>query len=136
MIRASAALMVGMGCVVLAGTAHADSCAKSRDYILENAAELPQKPQVYRDLFKDCLETLQFSNVKDAFILQAGAIAVIPRNDSVSATASTLAQFCTRFPKGNLHFIGRKIQAQAASISRAVRLSTQSTPCEKISGGG
>jgi hypothetical protein len=128
--------MIGLGCVVLAGTAHADSCGKSRDYILENAAELPQKPQVYQELFKDCLETLQLSNVKDAFILQAGAIAVIPRNDSVSATASTLAQFCTRFPRGNLHFIGRKIQAQAASISRAVRLSTQSTPCEKISGGG
>lgn len=127
MIRAGTILMIGLGCTVLAGTARADSCAKSRDYILENAADLPQKPQAYQELFKNCLETLQLSNVKDAFILQVGAIAIIPRNDSVSATASTLAQFCTRFPKGNLHFIGRKVQPQAASISRAVRLSTQST---------
>jgi hypothetical protein len=135
MIRPGIVLMVGLGCIV-PSAAWADSCGKSRDYILENASDLPQKPEVYRGLFKDCLETLQLSNVKDAFILQTGAIAVIPRNDSVSATASTLAQFCTRFPNGNLHFIGRKIQAQAASISRAVRLSTASTPCQKISGGG
>src|SRR6187549_2847743 len=98
MSRAGIVLMMGLGCVVLAGTARADSCTKSRDYILENAVDLPQKPQAYQELFKNCLETLQLSNVKDAFILQAGAIAVIPRNDSVSATASTLAQFCTRFP--------------------------------------
>ncbi|MDB5599789.1 MAG: hypothetical protein JWN71_1833 [Xanthobacteraceae bacterium] len=135
MIRAGIFLMAGVGCV-MPSAAQADSCGKSRDYILENASDLPQKPQVYQQLFKNCLETLQLSNVKDAFILQTGAIAVIPRNDSLSATASTLAQFCTRFPKGNLHFIGRKVQAQAASISRAVRLSTQSTPCQKISGGG
>lgn len=128
-------VMLGVICVVLPGAALADSCAKSRDYILESGADLPQKPQVYQDLFKDCLETLQLSNVKDAFILQAGAIAVIPRNDSISATASTLAQFCTRFPKGDLHFVGRKLEKQAASVSRAVRLSTASTPCTKISGG-
>jgi hypothetical protein len=129
-------LMIGLCGTVLIGPAYADSCAKSRDYILESGADLLQKPQVYQDLFKDCLETLQLSNVKDAFILQGGAIAVVPRNDSVSSTASTLAQFCTRFPKGDLHFIGRKLQSQAASVSRAVRLSTASTPCSKISGGG
>jgi len=52
---------------------------------------LPQRPKVYQDLFKNCLDTLQMSNVKDAFVLKAGAIAVIPKIDGVAATQENIA---------------------------------------------
>jgi hypothetical protein len=116
--------------------AAADSCTSSRDTIL-NGSNLPQKPAMYRTLFRMCLETLQLSNVKDAFVLRAGGIAILPRNDSVSATSTTLAQFCTRFPKGHAHFIGRKERRRVKSVAQAVDFgSVNSTPCVKIMGGG
>lgn len=117
--------------------AQAEGCTKSRDYILDNSIDLPQKPETYRALFKMCLETLELSNVQDAFILKAGAVAVVPRNDSVPATTSTLAQFCTRFPKGHVHFVGRKDRRRVLNMARAVEFgSATSTPCVKIRGGG
>ena len=118
-----------------ANAAHADSCDKSRDYILASG-DLPQKPEAYRDLSKMCRETLLLSNVKDAFLLKAGAVAVVPRTDSVSATASTLSQFCSRFPKGTLHFVSRSERRQAADTARAVRIGVgNTTPCKKITRG-
>lgn len=119
-------------------TAQADSCAKSRDYILANASgDLPRRSKSYQELYKSCLQTLQLPNVKDAYVLKSGAIAVLPRNDSVPATAGTLAQFCTRFPQQTLRFITRKEKRVVNNIARVVQLSTsQSTPCQKISGGG
>ena len=84
--------------LLLPSPARAESCSRSRDYIFANSSgELPQKPKVYQDLFKNCLDTLLMSNVKDAFILKGGAIAVIPKDDGVTATTTTLAQFCGRF---------------------------------------
>jgi hypothetical protein len=127
-----------LACVVVAHPVQAESCSKSRDYILLNSAgDLPQRPKVYQDLFKSCLDTLQLSNVKDAFVLKAGAIAVIPKNDGVSATAGTLAQFCTRFRAGTLRFITRKELTDAVNIARVVELSVSgATSCRRITGSG
>ena len=120
------------------GAAQAESCTKSRDYILTNSSDLPQKPKIYQSLFRDCLDTISLSNVQDAYILKKGAIAVLPRRDTVSATASTLAQFCERFPRGTLHFIGQKDRVKIANnISRVVDWSSShSTSCVQIKGGG
>jgi hypothetical protein len=136
--RLNTAMSAALAFVVLALPAHADSCGKSRDFILSNAAgDLPQKPQVYQDLFKSCIDTLGMSNVKDAFVLKAGAIAVIPKNDGVAATASTLAQFCARFRRGTLRFIARRELADAANIARAIDMSVAGVvPCRKITGTG
>jgi hypothetical protein len=122
---------------VAPGLAHAESCSKSRDYLLTEASDLPQRPSIYQKLFRDCMDTLQLSNVQDAFILKVGAIAVIPKRDTVAATASTLAQFCERFPRGTLHFIKRKDRALAARMSQAVLMTAiNPTPCIRIKGGG
>jgi hypothetical protein len=117
------------------GAALGESCTRSRDFILTNASDLPQKSQVYLELFRNCLDTLQLSNVQDAFVLKAGAIAVLPRVDTVSATAGTLAQFCQRFPRGTLNFIARKDRAQITNMGRAVNLSFPNpTTCKQIRG--
>jgi hypothetical protein len=127
-----------LACIVVASPAPAESCSKSRDYILLNSAgDLPQRPKVYQDLFKNCLDTLQMSNVKDAFVLKAGAIAVIPKIDGVAATANTLAQFCTRFRAGTLRFIARRELSDAANIARVVDMSVSgATSCRRITGSG
>ena len=126
-----------VGLAIMAGAAKAESCTKTRDFILINSSDLPQKAVVYQELFKNCMDTLQLSNVQDAFVLKVGAIAVIPKRDSVAATASTLAQFCERFPRGTLHFIKQKDRSRAASASRAIEMTAvDPTPCEKIKGGG
>ena len=123
--------------LVASGEAMAESCTKSRDHILMDASDLPQKPAVYRTLFRNCLDTLELSNVEDAFILKSGAIAVLPRRDTVSATAGTLSQFCDRFPHATLHFIATRDRPQVKSISRAVAMSSaKATSCAKIKGGG
>jgi hypothetical protein len=131
---ASLALFALIGTV---GAAQAESCTKSRDMILTAASDLPQKPKIYQDLLRDCLDTMTLPNVQDAFILKVGAIGVLPRRDSVSATAVTLAQFCGRFPHGSLHFVGQKERARLANIARAVEWSSpRSTSCDRIRGGG
>ena len=99
MMRFAAALALVIVTAAVAAPALAESCTRSRDF-LADASDLPQKPQVYQELYRTCIETLQLSNVKDAFILKAGAIAVVPNRDTVPATASTLAQFCGRYPRG------------------------------------
>jgi hypothetical protein len=122
---------------VVSEAARAESCSKSRDYLLTEAADLPQRPSVYQTLYRNCMDTLELPNVQDAFVLKVGAIAVIPKRDTVAATASTLAQFCERFPRGTLHFIQRKDRALAARMSKAVLMTAVNpTPCERIKGGG
>ena len=132
-------ICAAFGCIIglHVAAAHANSCDRSLDYILTNASEDMRRPQVYRQLYKSCQQALQFSNVRDAFVLRDGAIAVLPRNDSVPATAGTLAQFCTRFPRLTLRFITPRERRLARNIARVVQLSSsQSTPCQKISGSG
>jgi hypothetical protein len=133
---ACAATFVCIACLQ-AATAEADSCGKSRDYILATASgELPRRPQTYQELYKSCVRSLELPNVKDAFILKSGAIAVIPRNQSIPATAATQAQFCMQFPRQTIRFITRNEVRLANNIARIVQLSTaQSTPCQKITGG-
>jgi hypothetical protein len=121
--------------LIAAGSAHAESCTKSRDYILTNGGTQPTS--AYQSLYRTCLETLRFSNVKDAFILTDGAVAVVPRNSALGATAGTLTEFCTRFPRSTVHFVERAQVRQVADIGRAVRMSSSSsTPCSKITGSG
>jgi hypothetical protein len=119
-----------------ATSALADSCNKSRDYLLGGmVGELNMPPQAYQSLFKTCLATSKMSNVKDAFILKDGGIAVIPKQDSVAATARTLSTFCNAYPTGTLRFITRKDQKLGVSVSRIVKMSsTSSTSCKVIKG--
>jgi hypothetical protein len=73
--------------------------------------------------------------VKDAFILKGGAIAVIPKDDGLTATTTTLAQFCGRFRGGNVRFIARRELPEASNIARAVQISSAgSISCRKITG--
>jgi len=133
-------LGVALACAVWmqAGEARADGCASSRDHILAGIAEdLPRRPRAYQELYRTCLRTLLLSNVKDAFVLKAGAIAVLPRIDSVPATAGTLAQFCTQFPRETLRFITRRETRMTNNIARIVQLGiSESKPCPKITGSG
>jgi uncharacterized membrane protein YcaP (DUF421 family) len=92
-------------------------------------------PQAYENLFKICMTTATMANVKDAYILKDGGIAVIPKQDSVAATAATLSQFCDAYPKATLHFLTHKELLEVKSIVSVIKISsTSSTPCQKIKG--
>jgi len=119
-----------------ANTARAESCSKSREYLLGNlGGDLALPPQAYEDLFKTCLATAAMANVKDAYILKDGGIAVIPKQDSVAATAATLSQFCDAYPRATLHFLTRKELLQIKSIVNVIKISsTSSTSCQKVKG--
>jgi hypothetical protein len=101
--------------------------------LTDSAGDLPQQPASYQKLFKICLDTLAMSNVRDAFILQDGGIAVVPKADDIATTANTLAQFCRRYPQATLRFIARGELAMTANMGRATRISSGgSTSCRKI----
>ncbi len=122
---------------MLAATpAHAESCTKSRDYLLGgNAGNLPGSAGTYRNLFKVCLDTISMPNVKDAFILRDGGIAAIPKQDTIPATAATLSRFCNAYPRATLRFLGRKDLQRRFGIGRIVQISsTGSTSCPQIKG--
>jgi len=133
MLAAAAVTIIG---ALIATPLHAESCSKSRDYLLGGlGGDLMQPPQAYQSLFKICLAATTMSNVKDAYILRDGGIAVIPKQDSIAATAGTLSVFCDANPRSTLRFLTRKDLLQATSIVRIVQLSsTGSTPCKKIKG--
>jgi hypothetical protein len=116
--------------------AQAESCGKSREYLLGNlGGDLTMSPQAYENLFKICMTTATMANVKDAYILKDGGIAVIPKQDSVAATAATLSQFCDAYPKATLHFLTHKELLEVKSIVNVIKISsTSSTPCQKIKG--
>lgn len=123
--------------LALAGSsAHADNCDKSRSYLLGGlGGDLNLSPKEYDDLFKRCLATANMSNVKDVYILKDGAIAVVPKQDSVAATAATLSQFCDAYPRATLHFLTKRERDEDRSLGEIVRISsTSSTSCEKIKG--
>ena len=134
MIKALAAGVVLMS--VATGPAQAESCTKSRDLLLGNlGGDLVQPPQAYQGLFRICLATMSMTNVKDAFVLRDRGIAVIPKQDSVAATAATLSKFCDAYPRSTLRFLSRKDLLQANSVSRIVKMSsTGATSCRKIKG--
>src|SRR5216683_4093485 len=123
--------------LALAGNiARAENCGRSREYLLGNlGGDLALPPKAYEDLFKTCMAAAAMANVKDAYILRDGGIAVIPKQDNVAATAATLSQFCDSYPKSTLHFLTRKEMLQVKSIVNVIRISsTTSTPCQKIKG--
>jgi hypothetical protein len=122
--------------VLTAGAAHADNCNKSREYLLGGlAGDLTMPPQAYESLFKICTATAAMPNVKDAYILKDGGIAVIPKQDTVPATAATLSRFCDANPKATLRFISRKELELIKSTSSVVQMSSGSaTSCKKIKG--
>jgi hypothetical protein len=115
---------------------HGDSCDKSRSYLLDGSGgDLTLPPKQYADLFKKCLTTAAMTNVKDAYILKDGGIAVIPKQDTVAATAATLSQFCEAYPRATLHFLTKRERADDKSVADIVRISsTSSTSCLKIKG--
>ena len=118
-----------------AGSARADNCGNSRDYLFGNLSDLTLSPKAYDDLFKVCMAAAAMSNVKDAYILKDGGIAAIAKQDSVAATAATLSRFCDAYPKATLHFLTRKELLQIKSIASVVKISsTSSTSCQKIKG--
>jgi hypothetical protein len=121
---------------VAANAAHADNCDKSREYLLGGlGGELTLQPKEYDALFKRCLAATRMTNVKDAYILKDGGIAVIPKQDTIAATAATLAQFCEAYPRATLHFLSKQELATAKSLGDIVRTSsTSSTSCQKIKG--
>jgi hypothetical protein len=131
-------LMVLAALLARAAPAAADSCAKSRDYILEGlAGDLVKPGRVYQDLFRICMETLTFSNVRDAFVLKDGGIAIDPERNTLAATASTLAQFCERFPKRTARFLTLNEQRAPRTVGLVVLMSSAgATPCTKLRGAG
>jgi hypothetical protein len=120
-----------------ANSARAESCSRSRDYLLGGVgSELKLPAQAYQDMFKKCVATIAMTNVKDAFILEDGGIAVIPKQDSIAATAATLSAFCNAYPRATLHFLTRAEAQQIKSIASVVKISSgSSTTCQTIKGG-
>ncbi len=118
------------------GPASAESCSKSREYILEGfAGDLPEPAARYQDLFKICVIALTLANVKDAYILKDGGIAIIPTRNTVVDTAETLAQFCQRFPRSVARFLTPREQKADPAVGLIVMLaSTDATSCKKIRG--
>jgi hypothetical protein len=123
-------------CVGLGQTAQAESCTKSLDYLMNDiAGELPETTQSYQSLLKVCLQTLELGNVKDAYVLKDGGIAVIPRDPRMLATATTLAQFCRRFPSARLRFISHKEARRGLTTGLVVLMaSTDLESCRVILG--
>ena len=125
------ALVAGCG-----GAARAESCTRSLDYILNDfAGELPQPAMAYRNLLTACLQTLTMTNVKDAYLLTDGGIAVIPKTDTVVATAGTLAQFCEKYPRSSLRFITRREVRNGLTTGLVVTMSSGgAATCQNIHG--
>lgn len=123
--------------LALASTpARAENCSKSREYLLGGlGGDLALPPQAYENLFKTCIATSAMANVKDAYILNDGGIAVVPKQDNVAATAATLSQFCDSNPKATLRFLTRKDMLFANTLGSIVQMSsTSATSCQKIKG--
>jgi len=123
----------------LAGTAaraEGENCRKSREHLLGSlSGDLTLPPQAYNDLFKICTAAMVMPNIRDAYILKDGGIAVVAKQDSVAATAATLSQFCDDYPRATLRFLTRKELLLAKSVASIVQISSNSsTSCKKIKG--
>lgn len=137
-MRPAAALFATLLLALDAGGAEAaDGCAKSRDYILQGMAGALTKPaRLYQDLFRVCQQTLELPNVKDAFVLKAGLIAIEPRQNTLMSAASTLTQFCRRFPRSTARVFTSGEQRQAKTIGLTVMMPALSAKsCQTMRGG-
>jgi hypothetical protein len=132
-VKWAVVLLIGLG---MSSPVFADSCAKSRDYILQGlAGDLTRPSTTYRDLFKVCLEASALPNVKDAYILKAGVISIDPTRNTVMATATTLAKFCDRFPTRSVRFFTPAEQRQARTVGLVVMTPAgDATSCKKFKG--
>jgi hypothetical protein len=132
LVAAATVLMLAAG----AARAEGQNCQRSREYLLGNpGGDLTLPPQAYNDLFKICSATASMSNVRDAYILKDGGIAVVPKQDSIPATAATLSQFCDSYPRATLRFLTRKEVQSTRTVGGIVRISSgSSTSCKKIKG--
>jgi hypothetical protein len=130
------AIAVLLSLAVNVARADSENCRRSREYLLGSlSGDLTLPPQAYNDLFKICNAAAAMSNVRDAYILRDGGIAVVPKQDSIAATAATLSQFCDTYPRATLRFLTRKEMLLANSIVSVVQMSSgSSTPCKKIKG--
>ena len=131
-------LAIAVLLVLAGGNARAENenCRRSREYLLGSlSGDQVLPPAAYNDLFKICTAAATMPNVKDAYILRDGGIAVVPKQDSVAATAATLSQFCDTYPRAVLRFLSRKEMLSVKSVTSVVLMSsTSSTPCKKIKG--
>jgi hypothetical protein len=119
-----------------AARADSENCRKSREYLLGSlSGDLTLAPQAYNELFKICVAAAVMSNVKDAYILKDGGIAVVPKQEGIAATAITLSQFCDSYPRATLRFLTRKEMLLTKSVTGIVQMSSGSaTSCKKIKG--
>lgn len=116
------------------GVAAADTCSNSREYLL-NSGNLEKPAKTYDVLFKTCVVASAMSNVKEAYVLKDGGLGVLPKQDTIPATAGTLSQFCNAYPRATLHFFTKRERALMKSMGSIVRISsTSSTSCQKIKG--
>jgi hypothetical protein len=114
----------------------ADGCMKSREYLLGGmAGDLVMPVASYANLFKICSATVVMPNVKNAYILKDGGIAVTPKQDTVAATAATLSQICESPPRATLRFLSKRDLKLSRSVLDIVRISsTSATSCKKLKG--
>lgn len=129
-----ATLLLALG---VGGAEAASGCTQSRDYILQGMAGALTKPaRFYQDLFRVCQQTLELPNVKDAYVLKAGLIAIEPRQNTMMAAATTLTQFCRRFPRGTARVFTSGEQHQAKTIGLTVMMPALSAKsCQTMRGG-
>lgn len=120
----------------LVDPAVAESCSKSREYILDGLAGDLAKPAAdYRDLFKVCVQALTITNVKDAYVLKDGGIALVTRSNTLAATSETLSQFCQQFPKSVARFFTPREQRNVPTVGVVVMMSSRGeTSCKEIRG--
>ncbi|MBY0380673.1 MAG: hypothetical protein K2W78_01970 [Xanthobacteraceae bacterium] len=109
---------------------------KSREYLFGGlAGTLPMPSAAYTDRIKTCQAAAAMPNVKDAYILRDGGIAVVPKQNTISATAATLSQFCDTYPTSTLRFLSQKDLLLNRSLPDIVRISsTSATTCKKVKG--
>jgi len=89
----------------------------------------------YTDRLRICQSAATMANVKDAYILRDGGIAVVPKQNTVPATAATLSQFCDTYPTSTLRFLSQRDLLANRSLPDIVRISsTSATPCKKLKG--
>ena len=114
----------------------ADGCMKSREYLLGGmAGDLVMPVAAYANLFKICSATAVMPNVKNAYMLKDGGIAVTPKQDTIPATAATLSQFCESHPRATLRFLTKRDLKLSRSVLDLVRISsTSATSCKKLKG--
>jgi hypothetical protein len=120
----------------LASPVSAESCNDSREYLLDGlAGDLPAPASSYQEIFRACMAALDMANVKDAYVLKDGGVAIVPRSNTLAATTETLAQFCRRFPNDVAKILTLREQRYARSVSSAVLLpSLGTTTCREIGG--